>query len=57
MINLLVCLVVGMLLGAIFAFFKLPAPAPGTLAGVLGVAGVYVGYQVVLWLMQVARSG
>lgn len=37
----------GALFGVIFSFLKLPIPAPPTLAGVMGVAGVYAGYLLV----------
>jgi len=41
-------LAAGLILGAIFAFFKLPIPAPSTLAGVVGIAGVTIGYLLVM---------
>ena len=37
----------GMVCGAVFALLKLPIPAPPTLAGVLGVVGVFGGYLLV----------
>ncbi len=37
----------GMVVGAIFSFFKLPIPAPPTLAGVMGVIGIFLGYILV----------
>jgi len=37
----------GVLAGAIFAFIKLPIPAPPSLAGLLGVVGITVGYMIV----------
>lgn len=37
-------LVVGMAFGATVRFWRLPIPAPPTLAGVLGVAGVTLGF-------------
>ncbi|WP_370529753.1 XapX domain-containing protein [Alkalihalobacillus sp. AL-G] len=36
-------LVAGFVVGAVFKMIKLPLPAPPILAGVLGVAGVYLG--------------
>lgn len=36
----------GFLVGFIFAWIKLPIPAPSTLAGILGVIGIFVGYLV-----------
>lgn len=37
----------GLGLGMFFALFKLPIPAPPTIAGVLGVVGVTAGYLIV----------
>ena len=36
----------GFLVGMIFAKLKLPIPAPPTLAGVLGIVGLFLGYLV-----------
>ena len=40
-------LILGTVVGAIFALFKLPVPAPATLAGVLGIVGLYAGWTLV----------
>ncbi|MFQ3545541.1 DUF1427 family protein [Halobacillus rhizosphaerae] len=40
-------LLAGMFIGIVFKVIKLPLPAPPVLAGVLGVAGVYVGGKIV----------
>jgi XapX domain-containing protein len=37
-------LVTGVVAGFAFAKMKLPIPAPPTLAGVLGIVGVFLGY-------------
>ncbi|MEO0144993.1 MAG: XapX domain-containing protein [candidate division WOR-3 bacterium] len=34
----------GFLTGFIFSFLKLPIPAPQSLAGVMGIIGIFVGY-------------
>ncbi|MBF7081490.1 DUF1427 family protein [Desulfallas sp. Bu1-1] len=34
----------GFVIGLIFARFKLPVPAPPTLAGVMGIVGLFLGY-------------
>jgi XapX domain-containing protein len=39
-------LITGFLVGFIFALFKLPIPAPPALAGVVGIIGIYLGFQV-----------
>ena len=38
---------IGLILGAVFSFFKVPIPAPQEIAGVLGIVGVFVGYKLV----------
>ncbi|WP_404332032.1 XapX domain-containing protein [Mesobacillus maritimus] len=39
----ILALIAGMVIGIVFKLIKLPLPAPPVLAGVLGVAGVYLG--------------
>lgn len=46
----LLALVTGILTGAIFRFLSIPIPAPPNLAGVLGIVGLFVGYQIVDYL-------
>lgn len=43
-----VCLAVlaGFLVGIVFAKLKLPIPAPPTIAGVMGIVGLFLGYLV-----------
>ncbi|MYL34392.1 DUF1427 family protein [Pontibacillus yanchengensis] len=43
----LLALLAGIVIGIVFKLIKLPLPAPPVLAGVLGVAGVYVGGKIV----------
>lgn len=38
---------VGLVVGAIFSFVKLPIPAPITFSGVLGIVGLWLGYELV----------
>jgi len=49
--DLVVSLAVGVSMGVIFAVMRLPIPAPPTLAGVVGVLGVFIGYRIVRWLL------
>lgn len=46
MINFL-SLLVGAIVGGLFAGFRLPIPAPTNLAGVLGIVGIWLGYIVI----------
>lgn len=41
-------LITGFLVGFIFALFKLPIPAPPALAGISGIVGIYLGFQLFL---------
>lgn len=34
----------GLIVGGLFAFLKLPIPAPPTLSGVMGIIGIYLGF-------------
>lgn len=36
-------IMIGFLVGVIFALFKLPIPAPTVLSGVMGIFGIYLG--------------
>lgn len=52
MVELLVALVTGALVGVLFSFLKLPLPAPPVLSGIVGIFGIYlggVGYQ---WIIE-----
>jgi XapX domain-containing protein len=40
-------LLTGTLLGAVFAYIQVPIPAPPELPGLLGIVGIYVGYQLI----------
>lgn len=40
----LMALLAGAVMGFVFALMRLPIPAPPTLAGVLGIVGITVGY-------------
>jgi XapX domain-containing protein len=40
-------LVTGAVCGAAFAFFKLPVPAPTVIPGLLGILGIFLGYQLI----------
>lgn len=48
MINIL-SLITGIVFGVICTLLKLPLPAPNCLAGVLGIAGVFIGYLIVVY--------
>ena len=46
-LEILLALGVGILVGLIFSACRLPLPAPPVLAGVVGILGIYLGGQ--LW--------
>lgn len=37
----------GVLAGGLFAYLQVPIPAPPTIAGVLGIVGIYAGFKLV----------
>lgn len=41
----LVALAVGLVMGGIFRFLRVPMPAPPELPGLMGIVGVYLGYK------------
>jgi XapX domain-containing protein len=43
MLELLLAILAGFLVGMIFSAIKLPLPAPPVLAGILGIVGIYLG--------------
>ena len=49
---ILVSILTGFGVGALFSFFRLPIPAPPTFAGVSGIIGVYFGYKGYLWMIE-----
>ena len=40
-------LVTGFIVGAVFAFLKLPIPAPPELPGIIGIFGIFFGFIVI----------
>ena len=49
MTTILLALLAGMILGAIFTAIKLPLPAPPTLAGIMGIVGIFLGGHTFHW--------
>lgn len=46
--DVLLALTTGVIVGGIFAFVSQPIPAPATLAGVMGVVGLWLGYAIII---------
>lgn len=46
----LLALLTGFVAGATFAFVGVPIPAPPTIAGVLGIVGIYLGFKTIEFL-------
>jgi XapX domain-containing protein len=49
----LVALSVGLVMGGVFKFLRVPMPAPPELPGLMGIVGVYLGYK----LMEATGAG
>ncbi|WP_078378582.1 XapX domain-containing protein [Sutcliffiella halmapala] len=41
----LLALLTGLLVGFLFALFRLPIPAPPVFSGIIGIVGIYLGYR------------
>lgn len=39
--------ITGMIVGAVFGYFRLPIPAPPTLSGIMGIVGIFLGYLLI----------
>lgn len=50
--ELLLSLLAGLIVGAIFTIIRLPIPAPPVLPGVLGIVGVYAGAKIMETFMK-----
>jgi XapX domain-containing protein len=48
LIDSLLSLGTGLIVGVIFALVRLPVPAPAVLPGVAGILGITIGYLIVL---------
>lgn len=42
----------GILVGVVFAFVKLPIPAPQALSGIAGIVGIYLGFVGLNYLLK-----
>ena len=47
----LIATVTGLIVGAVFSFFKLPIPAPATFSGISAIFGIYAGYKLVSYFI------
>lgn len=47
---ILLSLITGALVGFVFALLKLPIPAPPALPGIMGIIGIYLGFQFYGWI-------
>ena len=49
--EVMMSLLAGGAVGLLFAFLKLPIPAPPVLSGIMGIVGVSLGAQAYHWLL------
>ena len=54
--EMLLALVAGLIVGFLFAFIKLPIPAPPALPGILGIIGIYLGFKIYQWIQPFIHS-
>ncbi|CDQ18793.1 XapX domain-containing protein [Halobacillus karajensis] len=48
--EILLAFITGLIVGIVFAAFKLPIPAPPAFAGVAGIIGIYFGFKIMAWV-------
>lgn len=48
--DVFLAMIAGLIVGFIFAWIKLPIPAPPALPGIMGIFGIYFGYQIFQWV-------
>ncbi|WP_186576953.1 XapX domain-containing protein [Aquibacillus kalidii] len=51
--EVILAILTGIIVGFLFAWLKLPIPAPPALAGVMGIVGIYFGFKLFNWIQQV----
>ena len=44
--ELILSTLTGVICGFVFAKLNLPIPAPGVLAGIMGILGIFLGYKI-----------
>ncbi|MGO4889114.1 XapX domain-containing protein [Anaerobacillus sp. MEB173] len=49
--EILLSLLAGLIVGLVFAFLKLPIPAPPVISGIVGIVGIFLGYKLLGWIM------
>lgn len=49
-VQLILALLTGIFVGALFRIVEVPIPAPPSLSGILGIVGIFVGYKLIEWL-------
>ncbi|MEA3321300.1 MULTISPECIES: XapX domain-containing protein [Bacillaceae] len=52
----LLALATGMVVGFLFALFRLPIPAPPVFSGIVGIVGIYLGYRLFTWIAPIFQS-
>ncbi|MDP6853235.1 MAG: DUF1427 family protein [Candidatus Marinimicrobia bacterium] len=52
MLSALQAMLLGMGVGALFAFFKMKPPSPDNLAGIFGILGIFLGWVIIGYIFQ-----
>ncbi|KMJ59223.1 XapX domain-containing protein [Bacillus sp. LL01] len=52
----LLALATGMVVGFLFALFRLPIPAPPVFSGIVGIVGIYLGYRLFTWIAPIFQT-
>lgn len=52
MVEVLLALTTGAIVGILFSIIKLPLPAPPVLSGIAGICGIYIGGIGYQWIVE-----
>ncbi|MFC0471411.1 XapX domain-containing protein [Halalkalibacter kiskunsagensis] len=56
MLQILLALLSGAIVGFVFGLVKLPIPAPPALPGIIGILGIFLGYQFYVWILPIIKQ-
>ncbi len=55
--EIFMALIAGLVVGFIFAFLRLPIPAPPVVSGIMGIVGIFLGYKIFEMVLPLITKG
>lgn len=55
--EIMLSLLAGLIVGFLFALLRLPIPAPPVFSGIVGIAGIFLGYKLYQWVLPFFTGG